>query len=127
VLNKHEFRDAWAVRYNKGVVDPPRVCDGLGCGAQFSLRHALSCPLGGLPTKRHNEVTHEVAAITRMAYAAYPHVYFEPYTNKTKHTNTIFTMADDEPSIVPALPPLPVEANALNHPSVARLKHWVLR
>ena len=32
----------------------PSVCDG--CGAPFSVEHALDCRFGGLVSRRHNEV-----------------------------------------------------------------------
>ena len=38
---------------------------------------------------RHNEITKEIAEITRMAN---PQVYFEPYTNKNKHTQQTHTV-----------------------------------
>ena len=53
-LSAQEFRDGLALRYRKPLLSLPSVCDG--CGAPFSVDHALDCPFGGLVTRRHNEV-----------------------------------------------------------------------
>ena len=44
-LNKGEFRDAIALRYNKVISDIPSTCP---CGAPFNINHALNCKRGGL-------------------------------------------------------------------------------
>ena len=51
-LSATEFRDAVAMRMGWTPADLPKVCH---CGVQFTISHALSCPLGGFPTIRHNE------------------------------------------------------------------------
>ena len=53
-LSAQEFRDGLALRYRKPLLSFPAVCDG--CGAPFSIEHALDCRFGGLVTRRHNEV-----------------------------------------------------------------------
>ena len=52
-LHKSAFRDAIALRYGWSPLNTPSHCS---CGSQFSVQHALSCPKGGFPTLRHNEV-----------------------------------------------------------------------
>ena len=52
-LHKSAFRDAIALRYGWTPINIPIHC---ACGASFSVQHALSCPKGGFPTLRHNEV-----------------------------------------------------------------------
>jgi len=49
-LSSQQFRDA---RYRKPLLNPS-VCDG--CGALYSVEHVLDCRVGGLVTRRHNEV-----------------------------------------------------------------------
>ena len=53
-LSPQEFRDGLALRYRKPLLSLSSVCDG--CGAPFSIEHALDCRFGGLVTHRHNEV-----------------------------------------------------------------------
>ena len=52
-LGKRDFRDALALRYGWALRDTPVTCS---CGKAFTPTHAMSCPLGGFPTIRHNEV-----------------------------------------------------------------------
>ena len=49
-LHKAAFRDVVALRYGW---QPPTPCS---CGSSFAVEHALSCPKGGFPIMRHNEV-----------------------------------------------------------------------
>ena len=48
-LHKGAFWDALALRYGWPPLNLPVHCT-------FSVQHALSCPKGGFPTLRHNEV-----------------------------------------------------------------------
>ena len=52
-LHKGAFRDAIALRYGWQPAYSPSSC---ACGSNFSVEHALSCPKGGFPTIRHNEI-----------------------------------------------------------------------
>ena len=52
-MHKGEFRDALALRYGW---QPPHVPVSCACGHTFSIEHVLSCPTGGFPSIRHNEV-----------------------------------------------------------------------
>ena len=52
-LHKSAFRDALALRYDWQPISAPSTC---GCGAKFSIEHVLSCPKGGFPSIRHNEI-----------------------------------------------------------------------
>ena len=52
-LHKTAFQDALALRY--GWI-PSRTPSHCACGTNFSVDHALSCPKGGFPSIRHNEV-----------------------------------------------------------------------
>ena len=53
VLHKGEFRDALCLRYNW---PPPLLPATCVCGKNFDTGHAMSCPTGGYPTLRHNEL-----------------------------------------------------------------------
>ncbi len=50
---KGAFHDALALRYNW---QPIRTLLSCGCGAKFSVEQVLSCPKGGFPSLRHNEI-----------------------------------------------------------------------
>ena len=52
-LNKGEFRDAIAIRYNTTLRSLPSKCP---CGQRFDLDHALNCKRGGFVIMRHNNV-----------------------------------------------------------------------
>ena len=62
VLNKQEFRDCMALRYNWAVPDMPRVC---GCGKPSSIDHLLSCHLGGYTNMRHNRLRDLIAKMLK--------------------------------------------------------------
>ena len=52
-LNKQEFFDAIAMRYNLALKDVPQFCS---CGESYSINHCLTCKLGGYIHIRHNTV-----------------------------------------------------------------------
>ena len=52
-LTKSEFRDGLCLRYGWCPDRLPSFC---ACDVGLSLSHALSCPTGGFPSVRHNEV-----------------------------------------------------------------------
>ena len=52
-LHKGAFRDALALRYGW---QPTRLPTDCACGTSFTVDHALSCPKGGFPMIRHNEI-----------------------------------------------------------------------
>ena len=53
-LTCQEFRDALALQYRKPLLNLPPYCDG--CGAPFSVDHALDCRVGDLVGWLHSEV-----------------------------------------------------------------------
>ena len=52
-LHKSALQDALALRYGWLPHHTPAHC---ACGSSFLVDHALSCPKGGLPSIRHNEI-----------------------------------------------------------------------
>ena len=52
-LHKGDFRDAVCLRYGWLLSHLPTECI---CGASFTVDHAFTCPHGGYPTLRHNEI-----------------------------------------------------------------------
>ena len=59
-LNKAEFRDGIALRYNWPMSNLPSHCV---CGEAFRIEHALSCSVGGLPSLRHNHIRDLTASL----------------------------------------------------------------
>jgi hypothetical protein len=53
-LSADEWRDNVRLRYNHSPLDMPAACDG--CGAKMTVKHALSCKIGGLVHIRHDDV-----------------------------------------------------------------------
>ena len=51
--NKGEFKDAICLRYGWTLQNTPRRCN---CGKVFEIDHEMTCPMGGYPTLRHNEI-----------------------------------------------------------------------
>ena len=59
-LSKSDFFDALRLRYNWSFPDTPSICR---CGKEFSPEHLLSCPTGGFPSIRHNEIRDITASL----------------------------------------------------------------
>ena len=59
-LHKSAFHDALALRYGWIPAHLPSRC---ACGNNFNVEHALSCPKGGFPTIRHNEIRDITASL----------------------------------------------------------------
>jgi hypothetical protein len=62
VLNKQEFTDAIALRYNFTIIDSARKCV---CGEANTINHALSCKRGGYVSLRHNSLRDMIAELLR--------------------------------------------------------------
>ena len=60
-LSLEEFRDILRLRYGLMSQDIPATCDG--CGNNFLIEHALSCPKGGLFLARHADAAKEWGAL----------------------------------------------------------------
>ena len=52
-LNKSEFRDALALRYNQHINNLPSFC---ACGEKFGVTHAMNCKKGGFVNARHDNI-----------------------------------------------------------------------
>ena len=71
-LPKGLFRDALCLRYGW---TPPHLPSHCVCGSTFSTEHALSCPCGGLPSIRHNNIRDFTA---KLLTEVCPNVEIEP-------------------------------------------------
>ena len=59
-LNKQEFRDDLAIRYNISIKGLPETC---ACGSEFTCDHAMICKKGGFISLQHNslrDITYEL-------------------------------------------------------------------
>ena len=83
-LSKMEFRDGFRMRYGIGLEDLPHKCDG--CGAKFSIEHALARKQGGLGVGRHDEIKDEIAELATMATSS-NRVRNEPIIKIGRDTN----------------------------------------
>ena len=52
-LNKQEFRDALAIRYNISIKGLPETCS---CGSEFNCDNSMICKKGGFISLRHNDL-----------------------------------------------------------------------
>ena len=59
-LHKGAFVDALALRYRWELSLIPTHCV---CGVKFTVQHVLSCPRGGYPSIRHNELRDVTASL----------------------------------------------------------------
>ena len=62
VLKKSDFRDALCIRYGYPLDGLPLHCV---CGGSMTTSHALTCPSGGYPSARHNEVRDIICNVLR--------------------------------------------------------------
>eukprot|EP00117_Sycon_ciliatum_P003910 scpid25035/ scgid2046/ len=53
IPNKSDFRDAVCIRYGLSLEGVSSSCI---CGQDMTIDHAMSCPAGGYPIARHNEI-----------------------------------------------------------------------
>ena len=89
-LSAQEFYDGLALQYNKPPLCMPPTCDG--CGAPFTVTHALDCHVGGLVGRIHNEVRD---AFGDLASLVWGQVHRELVVNLRKSHN-----ADDRGAVV---------------------------
>ena len=79
-LHKGAFRDALALRYGWLPSQTPAHCD---CSVNFSIDHSLSCPKGGFPSIRHNEVCDLTACLlTEVCHDVRVEPHLQPLTGE---------------------------------------------
>ena len=80
-LHKGSFRDALALRYGWQPSNTPTQC---ACGSHFTVEHSLSCPKGGFPTIRHNEIRDTIANLmTEVCNDVCIEPHLQPSTGET--------------------------------------------
>ena len=79
-LQKGAFRDALALRYGWLPSNTPTNCE---CGTSFSVEHVLSCPKGGFPSIRHNEVRDTVGGwLSEVCHDVFIEPHLQPITGE---------------------------------------------
>ena len=73
------FRDALCLRYGWYPSNLPLQCS---CGKQFTVEHALSCPHGGFPSIRHNELRDITAEFLSEIYNVGTEPPLQPITDE---------------------------------------------
>ena len=88
-LHKGAFRDALALRY--GWI-PANLSTHCACGKKFSIEHAFSCPKGGFPSIRHNEIRDITATLlTEVCHNVSIEPNLQPITTETMHLSSANT------------------------------------
>ena len=97
-LTAVEFCDAVALRMAWLPTDLPKTCQ---CGVAFTISHALSCPLGGLPTIRHNETRDLLADVmTEVCHSVAVEPLLTPVNARTFNHSTTTTDPNARTDIV---------------------------
>ena len=89
-LSKSEFRDGLCLRYGWTPARLPETCV---CGKAFVTVHALSCPTGGLPSIRHNEMR-DLLALSLSEVCS--DVATEPYLNPTPVSQSQLAQSENQ-------------------------------
>ena len=80
-LHKGAFRDALALRYSWPLHNTPSRCS---CGTNFTVEHSLSCPKGGYPSIRHNEIRDFTAYLmTEVCHNVAVEPHLQPLSGET--------------------------------------------
>ena len=88
-LPKAEFRDGLCLRYGWTPSRLPSTCL---CEKPFTVAHALSCPFGGFPSIRHNEVRDTLASsLKRVAHNVSVEPHLQPITGERFHLRSAST------------------------------------
>ncbi len=86
-LHKDAFVDALALIYGWC---PPNTATN--CDANFTIEHALSCPRGGFPSIRHNEIRYLTATLmTEVCNDVCVEPNFQPLSSETMARRTAIT------------------------------------
>jgi len=79
-LHKGAFHDALALRYDW---NPSRTPTNCACGKKFTVEHAFTCPKGGFPILRHNEIRDLTAnLLTEVCHDVSVEPYLQPLTGE---------------------------------------------
>ena len=79
-LNKSDFKDALALRYDKHLNNLPSFCV---CGSKFDVGHAMNCRRGGFINIRHNNIRDfETSLLSQVCNDVEKEPPLQPLTNE---------------------------------------------
>jgi len=79
-LHKTAFHDSVALRYGW---DPARLPLHCACGAKLTVEHSFTCPKGGFPSIRHNEIRDLTASLlTEVCHEVEVEPHLQPITDE---------------------------------------------
>ena len=88
-LHKAAFRDALSLRYGWALKNTPSHCS---CGHTFGIAHAMSCPTGGYPSIRHNEIRDITASLlTKVCHSVSIEPHLQPIRGESLSHRTANT------------------------------------
>ena len=86
-LNKSEFRDALALRYNKHINNLPSYC---ACGEKYNITHAMNCRKGGFINARHDNIRDfESSLLSKVCNDVETEPHLQPITSEQLPRSTI--------------------------------------
>ena len=80
LLHKREFRDVLCLRYGWNLSNIPRSCN---CGTPFTVDHAMTCHMGGIPTIRHEIRDITATLLTEICHNVATEPLLQPLTNES--------------------------------------------
>ena len=81
INSREEFRDALCLRYGWNLRNTPISCN---CGTPFSVDHAMTCHMGGIPTIRYNEIRDITSTLlTDICHNVATEPLLQPLTNES--------------------------------------------
>ena len=91
-LNKSEFRDAIALRYNRHIDNLPSLCV---CGTRFDVSHAMNCKRGGFINARHDAIRDfETSLLSKVCTDVESEPHLQPVTTEILSGQSSNTSAD---------------------------------
>jgi len=92
ILNKAEFRDAIALRYNRHINNLPSFCV---CGSRFDVTHAMNCKRGGFINARHDSIRDfETSLLSKACTDVESEPHLQPVTTEVLPGRSANTSAD---------------------------------
>ena len=87
-ISQH-FEMLLPLRYDWSIKNSPSHCV---CGHSFSIDHSLSCPTGGFPSIRHNEIRDiTTSLLSEVCHGVSTEPHLQPLTGETMFHRSAIT------------------------------------